>query len=180
MLFNWRNRHLSKQQIKKRIAPDRASSGRKEFLYSWIITGKLAIGPIPRHEEDWILLEKNGIKKRFSCCYLNEHIFAPIPDDWISCEVSLPDHRCQEELTSEKLRHALTEAIHLLSQDDKPMYLHCFAGQERSTLLATGIVSVTERKDLFDALAYIRQCYSKARPLYEHLDILERVLKTYV
>jgi hypothetical protein len=179
MLFNWRNQKRASQQAQKQFSANRENSARSDFYYSWIITGKLAIGPMPRYEDDWNLLEKNGIKKRFSCCYPEEHVFASIPKDWKSSGVSLPDHRLQEELDPEKLLFALNEAINLLSQDEAPMYLHCFAGQERSALLATGIVSVTEDKDLFESLAYIRQCYPKARPLYEHLDILEKVLKDY-
>jgi hypothetical protein len=181
MLFDWFSKKTSQKQ-----QPMNLSSGKRVsqkslslFSYSWIITGKLAIGPMPKCSEDWILLEKNGIKKRFSCCYPQEHIFTPIPSDWKSNEVSLPDHRHQEELTHESLLFALQEAISLLAEDNTPVFLHCFAGQERSTLLATGIVSITEGKDLFEALSYIRQCYPRARPLYEHLDILEKALRIY-
>jgi hypothetical protein len=178
MFFHWSRRKGSTQKSQKNLPSNREGGIRvSEFSYSWIITGKLAIGPIPRYEEDWLLLEKNGIKKRFSCCYPQEHIFLPIPQDWQTKEVSLPDHRFQEDLSPEKLVFALHEAINFLSYDNKPMYLHCFAGQERSTLLATGIVSLVENKDLFEGLAYVRQCYPKARPLYEHLDILEQAFK---
>jgi len=147
--------------------------------FAWILTGKLAIGPMPRLFEDWDLLEKNGLKKRFSCCYPEEHVFIPPPEDWLSREVSLPDHRKQEELTVRTLIYSLREALTLLSLDDNPLYLHCFAGQERSSLIATGIVSLIEKKDLLDSLAYVRQCYPKARPLYEQLDILDQALKDY-
>jgi len=147
--------------------------------YSWILTGKLAIGPMPKYLVDWHLLENNGIKKRFSCCYPEENIFTPIPPDWISKEISLPDHRKQEELKTSTLILILREAINLILNDEKPIYLHCFAGQERSSLVAIGIVSLLEGKDLFDSLAYVRQCYPKARPLYDHLDILEQALIKY-
>jgi hypothetical protein len=180
MLFDWFAKQAPHTEPAKKFTPprDHANSGFR-FNYSWIIMGKLAIGPMPRYSEDWLLLEKNGISKRFSCCYNDEHIFSPIPTNWKSREVSLPDHRSQEDLTSERLIFALNEAISLLNEDNLPMYLHCFAGQERSSLLATGIVSLIGNKDLFEGLAYVRQCYPRARPLYEHLDILEKVLKTY-
>jgi hypothetical protein len=148
-----------------------------DLNFSWIITGKLAIGPMPRTREDWLLLENNGIQKRFSCCYPEEHIFSPIPEHWLTREVSLPDHRLQEDLTQAKLSYALNEVLSLVNEDVGPVYLHCFAGQERSSLLAIGAVSRIERKDLFDALAWVRQCYKRSRPLYDHLDILEQVLK---
>lgn len=176
MLFNWLGRKGAPQEMKKKFIAHRDSNTTLLIHYSWIITGKLAIGPMPRHAEDWSLLEGNGIKKRFSCCYAEEHIFSPIPEDWKSTEVSLPDHRFQEELTADRLSYALKEAIHLIEAEQGAVYLHCFAGQERSSLLATGIVSLMENKDLFESLAWVRQCYPRAKPLYEHLDILEKTL----
>lgn len=146
------------------------------FTYTWIITGKLAIGSIPKTQADWSLLESNDINKRFSCCYPQEHIYASIPSGWKSKEVSLPDHRLQEELTIEHLKYALTEIIELMTEDNGPTYLHCFAGQERSALIAVGVVCLTEKKDLFEGLAWIRQCYPQARPLYQQLEIMEKTL----
>lgn len=176
MLFNWLARQGRHQENKKKSSAHRDGQTRPVFNYSWIITGKLAIGPMPRSIEDWELLEKSGIKKRFSCCYAEEHIFAPLPEGWKSSGVCLPDHRAQEHLTVDNLVFALKKAINFIDKDNNPVYLHCFAGQERSALLATGIVSLTENKDLFESLAWVRQCYPQARPLYEHLDILERAL----
>lgn len=179
MLFDWLIKQGSQKKGTRKLVPHKDMKARASFNYSWIITGKLAIGAMPRQLEDWKLLESNGIQKRFSCCYAEEHIFTPIPVLWKSKQVSLPDHRLQEELTSQRLVYAIEEAISLIQQDDGPIYLHCFAGQERSSLLATGIVSLIERKDLFESLAWVRQCYKQAKPLYEHLDLLETALKQY-
>lgn len=175
MLFNWFARKSLQQEKQKKYSVQRDSTI-SSFYFSWIITGKLAIGPMPRYAEDWRLLEENGIKKRFSCCYAEEHIFTSIPEGWKSKEVSLPDHRLQEELDADRLIYALKEAVHLIEAEQGAVYLHCFAGQERSSLLATGIVSLLENKDLFEGLAWVRQCYPRARPLYAHLDILEKAL----
>jgi hypothetical protein len=179
MLFDWLNKQDSQKKITRKLAPNKDISMMLSFNYSWIITGKLAIGPMPRQLEDWKSLESNGIHKRFSCCYAEEHIFTPIPVLWKSKQVSLPDHRLQEELTSYRLVYAIEEAIKLIQQDNGPIYLHCFAGQERSSLLAIGIVSLMNKKDLFESLAWVRQCYKQAKPLYEHLDLLEQALKQY-
>jgi hypothetical protein len=179
-MFNLFQRKKAPKESKSMISnPTDSNKNHSNLNYAWILTGKLAIGPMPRNPEDWILLENNCIKKRFSCCYPAEHIFSPIPSGWKSKEVSLPDHRKQETLTHMNLVCALNEAIDLINDDNAPMYLHCFAGQERSSLIATGIVSLMEKKDLFEALAYVRQCYPNARPLYEHLDVLEKALKEY-
>jgi len=177
MLFKWLSNQSEQQSGNKKQLPQKDSTLISAFNYSWIITGKLAIGAMPRQIEDWILLEQNDIHKRFSCCYAEENIFTPIPAGWKSKEVSLPDHRVQEDLTIKKLIYALDEAIELIYQENGPVYLHCFAGQERSSLLATGIVSLIEDKDLFESLAWVRQCHKRAKPLYDHLDILEKALK---
>lgn len=151
-------------------------SGESPLAYNWILTGRLAIGPMPKSIYQWKQLETEGFKKRFSCCYAEEHIFTPIPSNWISREVSLPDHRSQDLLTKGKLIHALQEVEEIYRDYPGPLYLHCFAGQERSVLVAIGLVCILERKDLYDSLAYVRHCHKQAKPLYTHLDLLEQVL----
>jgi hypothetical protein len=147
------------------------------LIYSWIITNKLAIGPMPRTKSHWKQLEYDGFQNRFSCCYPNEHIFAPIPDHWNSREVSLPDHREQTHLEKATLILALQQAEDMILMNSEPVYLHCFAGQERSALIAIGLVSILEKKDLFDSIAFVKQCHKRAKPLYGQLDLLEQVLK---
>ncbi|MFN5464208.1 MAG: hypothetical protein ACK6BM_00870 [Cyanobacteriota bacterium] len=147
------------------------------FIYSWILTGKLGIGPIPRISAHWNQLESDGFRSRFSCCYAQEQVFEPIPDYWKSEQFSLPDHRSQEVLTVEQLITALNKAVSMLDQCDSALYLHCFAGQERSALMAVGLVSIIQETDLFESLAFVRQCHKRARPLYDHLDKLDQALK---
>lgn len=144
--------------------------------YNWIKTGILAIGPIPKSQSHWDQLENDGFKKRFSCCYPNEHIYTPIPEDWTTKEVSLPDHRFQDDLQADQLIYALDEAHAMVCETSGPVYLHCFAGQQRSVLIAIGLVCRLDNMNLFDSLNYVRQCHKSARPMYSHLDLLERIL----
>ena len=150
------------------------------LTYSWILTGKLAIGPMPRSSLHWLQLENDGFTRRFSCCYSYENIFVPVPGHWSSCEISLPDHRSQDELTLSLLASALTQARLMIVDSSKPLYLHCFAGQERSALMAVGLVCLLENKNLFDSLSYVRQCHKSAKPIYTHLDLLDQLLATGV
>lgn len=162
-----------------RDSPDTIPSSHKDSLllsYSWIINGKLAVGPIPKTNSHWTQLEDDGFSTRFSCCYPSEHIFPELPHHWLSAQVSLPDHRGQEELTKEKLYYALQTCKELLTANDGPLYLHCFAGQERSALVAIGLVCILKDKDVFESLNYIKQCHKKAKPLYTHLEVLDQLL----
>lgn len=150
--------------------------GSPPLSYSWIITNKLAIGPMPKSKLHWEQLEFDGFRNRFSCCFPQEHIFTPIPETWNSREFSLPDHREQNPLQKDDLLTALQQAEEMINLYPEPLYLHCFAGQERSALMAIGLVCRLEKKDLFDSISFVRQCHKRAKPLYSHLDVLEQVL----
>jgi hypothetical protein len=151
-------------------------SSEPPLSYNWIITNRLAIGPMPKTSNHWKQLEYDGFHSRFSCCYPHEHIFAPIPNTWNSREISLPDHREQNPLDKETLIRALKQAEEMILTNPESLYLHCFAGQERSALMAIGLVCILEKKDLFDSIAFVRQCHKRAKPLYSQLDLLEQIL----
>jgi|688.fasta_scaffold243535_2 hypothetical protein len=145
--------------------------------YSWILNGKLAIGPIPKFTSHWSQLDDDGFSARFSCCYPYEHIFPENPDHWLTAQVSLPDHRGQEDLSTERLSYALLSAKEMLTKTERSLYIHCFAGQERSALIAVGLVAILKKKDLFESLSFIKQCHKSAKPMYSHLEVLDQVLR---
>jgi hypothetical protein len=146
------------------------------LLYSWILNHQLAIGPMPRRSFQWNQLEDVGFKTRFSCCYPYENVFAPIPSDWASANVALPDHRQQESLDEARLTLALNTAEELI-KTSSPVYLHCFAGQERSSLMAVGLTAKIKNIDVFSALEWVRRCHPISAPNYEYLEMLEKILK---
>lgn len=148
----------------------------KPLMISWILNNQLAIGPMPRRTFQWNQLEDLGFKTRFSCCYPEENVFASIPGDWLSANIALPDHRQQESLEIDTLRLALSTAEDLVIKSS-PVYLHCFAGQERSSLLAVGLTSRIKNMDVFSALEWVRRCHPISAPSYEYLEMLESIVK---
>ena len=146
--------------------------------YSWILSNRLAIGPMPRQAFQWEQLEQAGFRSRFSCCYPEEEQFSPIPDHWQIRSLALPDHRNQEELKAEKLLEALDLARGLLNSGS-PVYLHCFAGRERSPLIGVGLTALERQIDVFAALDWVRRCHPAATPIYEQLDLLDRLLREH-
>lgn len=143
--------------------------------YSWVLTGRLAVGPMPACEAHWQQLEQAGLRARFSCCYPHEEGLAPAPPHWLSGGVPMPDHRHQEPLEPERLASAL-EAAEQLLQQGAPLYVHCLAGIERSPLIAVGLTARARNLPLFDALDWVRRCHPAALPLITHLELLERLL----
>ena len=148
----------------------------RPLLYSWIQSGKFAIGPMPQTAEQWLQLEQVGFRSRFSCCYPEEEIFAAAPSSWLSDRVSLPDHRCQESMKPEQLIRALLQAEALI-ESQPATYVHCFAGRERSPLIAVGLLARRQGVDVLTALHRVRLCHPAASPIFGDLDELERLLK---
>jgi hypothetical protein len=149
----------------------------RPLLYSWIQSGKFAIGPMPQTAEQWLQLEQAGFRSRFSCCYPEEEVFAAAPSAWLSDRVSLPDHRRQESMKPEQLAMALLKAEAVI-ETQPATYLHCFAGRERSPLVAVGLLARRQGVDVLTALDRVRLCHPAASPIFSDLDQLERLLKT--
>lgn len=144
--------------------------------YSWILTNELAIGPMPAVAAHWRQLEEAGFRSRFSCCYSEEEAFSPVPPHWRSDSLALPDHRQQEPLRPDRLLAAI-DAAEALIREHSPLYLHCFAGRERSSIVAIGLTARRRSIDVFAALDWVRRCHPPAAPIYEQLDILEQLLR---
>jgi hypothetical protein len=162
--------------LKQATPTQRQLKESRPLLYSWILTGKFAIGPMPQTEDQWLQLEQAGFRSRFSCCYLEEEIFAAVPSSWQSDRVSLPDHRGQETMRQEQLGTALLHAESLINSTPAT-YLHCFAGRERSPLIAIGLVARSQNIDILTAYDRVRLCHPAASPIFSDLDQLEQVLK---
>lgn len=145
--------------------------------YSWVLTNRLAVGPMPTSPAHWQQLEEAGLRSRFSCCYPAEESAVEAPPRWISAGVPLPDHRQQEPLDPARLVEAITTAEQVL-QRSGPLYLHCRAGIERSPLVAVAITARDKRLKLLDALDWVRRCHPAALPIPEHLEILAGLLRT--
>jgi hypothetical protein len=143
--------------------------------YSWVLTGRLALGPMPASASHWQQLEQAGLRARFSCCYPQELGPVPPPPHWHSDGVPLPDHRRQETLTQQRLVEAVVRAERLLQTGD-PVYLHCMAGIERSPLLAVALTARQRDLSLFEALDWVRRCHPPALPIASQLALLEQLL----
>jgi predicted protein tyrosine phosphatase len=141
---------------------------------SWLRTRRLAIGPMPHSQDHWLNLQQQGLQLVFSCCAEDEAIWQP-PKAWTQRRFPLPDHRQPEAMTSELLDQAINAALDLY-RTGLPLYLHCWAGIERSPLVATGVLCRAESLNLFEALEQVRSLHPTAKPLIPHLLILETLL----
>lgn len=156
------------------MARDLLPANAAQLPLTWLRTRKLAIGPMPQTPDHWRLLQQSGVQSIFSCCDPDEGPWEP-PQEWRQRRFTLPDHRQPEVMTRELLEGALIAALDLYNSHP-PLYLHCWAGMERSPLVAVGVLCRAESLNLFDALAQVRSQHPIAKPLVPHLLILESIL----
>lgn len=144
------------------------------YTYSWLRSGRLAIGAMPRSQQHWQALESQGVRSVLSCCDPAEGLWLP-PAAWLQAQVPLPDHRNPEALDLAELDRAINTAL-AFYRDAPALYLHCWAGMERSPLVAVGLLCRAESLSIFDALAQVRTLHPPARPIIRHLVALEELL----
>lgn len=143
--------------------------------FSWIRTGKLAIGAFPRSAAHWHNLQQSGVAAVMSCCEPSEGVWDP-PQHLASRRHPLADHRNPEAMDAPRLSQAIEGAVELY-ETQPALYLHCWAGIERSPLVAVGLLCRVEGLSLFEALDQVRLQHPIARPITRHLVILEALLQ---
>jgi hypothetical protein len=149
-------------------------NSRQPQPFSWLRTRRLAIGAFPKTRGHWEALESLGISRVFSCCDPGEGLWQP-PKHWQRDQISLPDHRHSTPPSIELLGEALDRLERLLTGGEA-LYLHCWAGQERSPLMAVGLLCRSEGLPFFEALTQVRTLHAAARPITSHLVVLEEML----
>ena len=141
---------------------------------NWLRSRRLAIGAMPRCREDWQTLAHQGVGSVLCCCHPDEGPWQP-PSHWPQAQLPLPDHRSPEALDPLALDQAIHTALELYAAAPA-LYLHCWAGVERSPLVAIGLLCRAESLSIWDALAQVRALHPPARPITRHLVTLEALL----
>jgi len=139
--------------------------------FVWVRSRRLAIGAFPLDPAHWAALESQGLRAVFSCCDPSEAHWSP-PEHWQRHRCPLPDHRQPHSLQAPQLLKAIQVATAMV-EAGQPLYLHCWAGIERSPLLAIALQCSAWHLDLFEALAWVKRHHPAARPLNDQLLLLE-------
>ncbi len=144
------------------------------FTIDWVLVGELAVGPAPRREKHLEKLEKLGIKVILSLCSEDEsHTLENISSRFVFKRSLLPDHSYGRVPTLEELRNTLDTLISVKKLG--PVFVHCFAGVERSPLVCISYL-VKERKIPLDkALDYLMEVHPGTNPLSSQLNMIKLI-----
>lgn len=140
-----------------------------------MIPGKLALGRFPGPQHRPILIQQ-GVKVILSLCGEREGSLAkPLTQDFRCLRVPLPDSRYSVSLDEANLAEAV-DLIHWSLQKRQPIYVHCWAGMERSPLVCVAYLCHHQGFDLLDALSWVKHIHPPSRPTSAQLQVLRRYL----
>lgn len=171
-LWSWLQRRLQGNLSERRLTHGRRSLSRVD----WVLPGKLAVGASPR-PGDSAVLRRAGIQVVFSLCGASEE---PLPSDieeqFRCLRLVLPDSRYKREIKPSQL-HAAIDIIHHSVQNQLPIYVHCYAGVERSPTVCIAYLCKYHNLELWEALNWLKQVHPATMPQESQLKAVRNYLQ---
>ena len=141
---------------------------------NWILINQLAIGPQPSNKSDLNFLKQNNIRTIFSVCYEDEILIPNEIKNFFHHNVfSLPDHKKGCLPTKKEINKIILILHDLISLG--PVYIHCFAGVERSPLISMAYLVKFRNLKPQQALDYLMQVHPGTNPLTKQLNLLSEI-----
>ena len=145
------------------------------FSYSWVLVDELMVGSAPIEINNFKELRKEGIKSVLSLCSSKEiEIPGEIKDFFVCENFVLPDHTYKREPKSDeiiKILYILEELI-----NNGPVYVHCFAGVERSPLICMAWLIKKYSMTINESLIYLMNVHKKTNPLPKQIACLQEII----
>ncbi len=137
------------------------------------ILDTLVIGAYPRDAEDAEMLERVEIQRVLNLVDEREYERGErLAVQTFYIDAGIEEQRISFEdfgnLPPDELEAAVQTVLGFV-HDGLRCYLHCRAGQQRSAIVATGVVAIEQHLDLPDALRWIKERRPTANPLEHQL-----------
>ena len=142
--------------------------------FDWVLTNKFAVGPAPLSDTQIDYLKGKKIKCVLNLCSEEEVPFLPTMDSNFICKrVKLNDHRSSEFSSLNDISKAINALNNLLNKGK--VYVHCFAGIERSPLVCMGWLIKYEKLDMLGSLEYLKEIHPITNPMNSQLMLLKKL-----
>ncbi len=152
------------------------SSPSRHASIDWVIPGKLAVGSLPRSPLA-LTLSEHRIKVILSVCPESEgHLPKAIRQGFRCLRVPLTDSRSVIPLDPLDLGEAV-DLIQWNLNKQRPVYVHCLAGMERSPTVCLAYLCRYQQFDLLDALGWLRHVHPATRITGAQLSIVRHYLQ---
>jgi atypical dual specificity phosphatase len=159
----------------KQFFNKRSTSQPKPFR--WIIDQRLAVGPIPNPNTQTQLLSA-GIRAVLTLCAEQEGTPpAALLDAVQWTRYVLPDSHYDAPLTVELLEPAV-EIVRQAIVDRLPIYVHCFAGIERSPTVCVAYLCKYEQMQPWEALNSVKQSNPRTGLTPEQVRVIQALMQS--
>ena len=142
------------------------------FRFNWVLLNKLAVGSYPRETSNFKKLTDEGISSILCLCdnseiktdqnKINKFSFNQFP---------LPDHRSKRFPTLNEINQVIDLLENLINNG--PVFIHCYAGIERSPLICMAWLIKKHNLSSLEALQYMMEVNPGSNPLPGQLKILD-------
>ena len=147
---------------------------KKNFSFSWVLVDELMVGSAPVLEDNLTELESEGIKSILTLCSNKEVVIPEVINKLFYREsFILPDHTFKTYPKPEEI----LEVLNILEKimDHGPVYVHCFAGIERSPLICMAWLIKKHNMEVNESLRYMMSVHKKTNPLPFQIDSLHKI-----
>ena len=147
---------------------------KKRFKLDWVLSNELAVGPAPLKKSHFEYLENKNIKSILNLCNDKE---APIDEIFKSNfnfkRFTLPDHKVNKEIKISEIKEIIKiiESLKLSGA----VYIHCFAGVERSPLICMAWLISKHKLSPQRSLDYLMEVHKGSNPLPSQYKLLSQI-----
>ena len=146
----------------------------KIFKINWVLNKQIAIGNVPESQEDFDKLIGFNIKTIITLCNEEEATFSERFSRLFKFErYILPDHKSSRSPRLSQLKAALS--LIKINLKYGPIFIHCFAGVERSPLVCMAWLVKECKLTSEQALDYLMQINPGTCPLPEQISTLRQL-----
>ncbi len=146
----------------------------KKLSFSWILVDELMVGSAPLTKEHLLILKREGIKSVLTLCSSKEVDLAQeINKHFVNQRFVLPDHTFRKYPEPGEIINVLEILENLIKEG--PVYVHCFAGIERSPLICMAWLIKKYKMGVNESLRYMMSMHQKTNPLPRQLDCLHKI-----
>lgn len=142
------------------------------FRHNWVLADKLLVGEAPHKLENINLLKRYGINSILCLCDEKEFPTSnEIKKSFNFIRIVLPDHKHDRSITFKEIEDSISTLVNLL--EGGKVYVHCYAGLERSPLICMGYLIYKKNLNLVESLEYIMSINPGSSPMQNNLNQLE-------
>lgn len=147
----------------------------KSLSISWVIPGKLAVGPLPQPGDSAQLAAADIQVVLSLCADLEGALPEDVRDNFQCLHWFIPDSHYDIELKVADLAWAV-ELVHQTISNELPIYVHCLAGMQRSPTVCIAYLMRYHKLELWEAVNWLKQ----VRPASSPTEYQLRVVREFI